>query len=114
MAEALDKVRRIVFTGAAGGIGTMTRPLLGALYPGLVLSDQVKPGELAASETFLAADLAKPHEVAAVLEGAHSVIHFGGFELFLRTEIGRRLEIGQHEVWVDRRQQFPQGRSYPP
>ena len=81
MAEALDKTRRIVFTGAAGGIGTMTRPLLGALYPGLVLSDQVKPGELAASETFLAADLAKPHEVAAVLEGAHSVIHFGGFSV---------------------------------
>ena len=26
-----DKSRRIVFTGAAGGIGTMTRPLLARL-----------------------------------------------------------------------------------
>ena len=33
MPEALDKSRRIVFTGASGGIGTMTRPLLAKLYP---------------------------------------------------------------------------------
>jgi len=30
MTESLDKARRVVFTGAAGGIGTMTRPLLGS------------------------------------------------------------------------------------
>ncbi len=39
MANA-EGTRRIVMTGAAGGIGTMTRPLLAALYPGLVLSDR--------------------------------------------------------------------------
>ena len=38
--------RKIVFTGAAGGIGTMTRPLLAEFYPGLVLSDRVKPKDL--------------------------------------------------------------------
>ena len=38
-----DKSRRIVFTGASGGIGTMTRPLLAQLYPGLVLSDRIEP-----------------------------------------------------------------------
>jgi uronate dehydrogenase len=81
MAEALDKSRRIVFTGAAGGIGTMTRPLLGALYPGLVLSDKVRPKDLTAGETFVAADLARPADVAAALEGAHSVIHFGGYSV---------------------------------
>lgn len=81
MIEPLDTSRRIVFTGAAGGIGTMTRPLLGALYPGLVLSDRVRPANLAASETFIAADLARPDEVAAALKGAHSVIHFGGFSV---------------------------------
>ena len=47
--------RKIVFTGAAGGIGTMTRPLLAKLYPGLVLSDRVKPKDLLASESFVAA-----------------------------------------------------------
>src|SRR5690242_13657900 len=78
MAEVLDKSRRIVFTGAAGGIGTMTRPLLAGLYPGLVLSDRVTPKDLQPGETFVAADLTRPDEVAAVLKGAHSVIHLGG------------------------------------
>ncbi len=73
-----DKSRRIVFTGAAGGIGTMTRPLLAQLYPGLVLSDRVKPKALQPGETFVKADLTKPAEVAALVEGADSVIHLGG------------------------------------
>ena len=73
-----DKARRILFTGAAGGIGTMTRPLIGKLYPGLVLSDRVEPKKLQAGETFVKADLTKPVEVAKAVEGAHSVIHLGG------------------------------------
>jgi len=74
----LDTSRRIVFTGAAGGIGTMTRPLLAGLYPGLVLSDRVEPPKLKARETFVKADLTKPKQLAALLKGAHSVIHLGG------------------------------------
>jgi NAD(P)-dependent dehydrogenase (short-subunit alcohol dehydrogenase family) len=66
---SFDPSRRIVFTGAAGGIGTMTRPLLASLYPGLVLSDRVQPANLLASETFVAADLTKPAEVAALVKG---------------------------------------------
>jgi len=77
MADAKDS-RRIVITGAAGGIGTMTRPLLARLYPGLVLSDRVEPAELQPGETFVAADLTRPDEVAALLAGADSVIHLGG------------------------------------
>ena len=79
MADVKDASRRIVFTGAAGGIGTMIRPLLAPFYPGLVLSDRVRPKELLPSETFIAADLTKSDEVAAAVKGAHSVIHFGGF-----------------------------------
>jgi uronate dehydrogenase len=78
MAEALEASRRIVYTGAAGGIGTMTRPLLAKLYPGLVLSDRVEPANLLPSETFVGADLTKPAEVATLVKGAHSVIHLGG------------------------------------
>jgi uronate dehydrogenase len=73
-----DKDRRIVFTGAAGGIGTMTRPFLAQLYPGLVLSDLVEPKDLKIGEKFVKADLTKPDEVATALAGAHSVIHLGG------------------------------------
>ena len=46
MADVKDASRRIVFTGASGGIGTMIRPLLAPLYPGLVLSDKVEPKNL--------------------------------------------------------------------
>jgi uronate dehydrogenase len=81
MADVNDPSRRIVFTGAAGGIGTMIRPLLARLYPSLVLNDRVRPQNLLASETFVAADLTKPDEVAAAVKGAHSVIHFGGFSI---------------------------------
>ncbi|SKA32285.1 uronate dehydrogenase [Enhydrobacter aerosaccus] len=81
MRQPLDRSRRIVFTGAAGGIGTMTRPLLAKLYPGLVLSDRVAPARLEASETFVAADLTDAEQVAAAVKGAHSIIHFGGYSV---------------------------------
>jgi len=78
MPEASERSRRIVFTGAAGGIGTMIRPLLAELYPGLVLSDRVSPRDLRPAETFVAADLTKLDEVANLVRGAHSILHFGG------------------------------------
>lgn len=70
--------RRIVLTGAAGGVGTMIRPLLGSLYPGLVLSDRVAPANLLPAERFVPADLTRPSEVAALVAGADGVIHLGG------------------------------------
>jgi len=73
--------RRIVLTGAAGGIGTMIRPLLAGIYPGLILSDKVEPANLQPGETFVAADLARPDEVAAAVEGADGVIHLGGYSV---------------------------------
>ncbi|MSP77511.1 MAG: NAD(P)-dependent oxidoreductase [Rhodospirillaceae bacterium] len=81
MSDDNNKTRKIVFTGAAGGVGTMIRPLLAPLYPGLVLSDKNKPANLLATEKFVAADLAKPDEVAALVKGAHSVIHLGGYSV---------------------------------
>ena len=81
MAVADNNARRIVFTGAAGGIGTMIRPLLAKAYPGLILSDKVEPQNLRPGETFVAADLAKPEEVAAAVEGADAVIHLGGYSV---------------------------------
>lgn len=78
MPEAADRSPRIVFTGAAGGIGAMIRPLLAGPYPGLVLSDRVRPKDLRPNETFIAADLTKPDEVANAVKGAYGILHFGG------------------------------------
>jgi uronate dehydrogenase len=81
MAAAGNKNRKIVFTGAAGGVGTMIRPLLAKRYPGLVLSDKVKPKKLLPSETFVAADLTKPKQLAKLLKGADALIHLGGYSV---------------------------------
>jgi uronate dehydrogenase len=78
MADPHSATRRVLITGAAGGIGTMIRPLLAPLYPALVLSDRLTPKNLLAGETFIAADLTKPDEVAVAVRGADSVIHLGG------------------------------------
>ena len=75
------KTRKIVLTGAAGGIGTMVRPLLAKLYPGLVLSDRVAPANLLPTETFVAAELANPDQLAALFKDAHGVIHLGGYSV---------------------------------
>ena len=37
----------------------------------------------------------------------------GGLEFFVFAEIGRRLDVAEHEIRIDRRQQFAQARSDP-
>jgi len=71
-------MKRVLLTGAAGGIGTWLRRLLPLVYPDLVLSDLREPKDLAAGETFIRADLAKPDEVERACEGVEGIIHLGG------------------------------------
>lgn len=74
-------MKRVVVTGAAGGVGTMIRPLLEGVYPELVLSDLKAPPALKASERFLAADLADMAAVEKLLDGADGILHFGGYSV---------------------------------
>jgi mono/diheme cytochrome c family protein len=66
-------MQTVLVTGAAGGIGTRLRQLIKGVYPNIRLSDLKQPGDLAADETFVAADLAKNtrahsfYDVAAAL-----------------------------------------------
>ncbi|KKK82649.1 hypothetical protein LCGC14_2801270 [marine sediment metagenome] len=68
----------LLLTGAAGGVGTMLRPLLREKYGRVVLSDIVPITDLAEGEEFRAADLNDPQAVTAALEGVDRVIHLGG------------------------------------
>lgn len=68
----------VLMTGAAGGIGTRMRALLKGVYPELRLSDIVDPTDLAADETFVAAQLSDMGQVERLLEGVDGVIHLGG------------------------------------
>jgi uronate dehydrogenase len=72
---------RILMTGAAGDVGTRLRKLLPSRYPDLVLSDRVKPADLAPGETFVAADLADLAQVEAACAGVDGILHFGGFSV---------------------------------
>lgn len=71
-------MKRVLVTGAAGGIGTHLRRLLPAVYADIVWSDLKQPADLRASETFIKADLTKPDEIAAACRGVDGIVHLGG------------------------------------
>lgn len=71
-------MKRVLVTGAAGGIGTHLRRLLPAVYPDIIWSDIRTPANLKPEEKFIAADLAKPDEVERICSGVEGVVHLGG------------------------------------
>jgi uronate dehydrogenase len=74
-------MQTVLVTGAAGGIGTRLRQLLRGLYLNIRLSDLKQPADLAADETFVAADLANMAEVERVVAGVDGIVHLGGFSV---------------------------------
>ncbi len=78
MQLAGDGMKRVLVTGAAGGIGTHLRRLLPPIYPEIVLSDLREPEGLAKSERFIKADLTEPDEVATACKGIDGIVHLGG------------------------------------
>ncbi len=71
-------MERVLITGAAGDIGSRLRVLLRPVYRELVLSDRVRPTDLAANETFIATDLADAAAVDALCSGIDGIVHLGG------------------------------------
>jgi len=74
-------MQKVLITGASGGIGTRLRKLLKGVYPTLRLSDLKPPADLAADETFVAADLADLGAVERVAAGMQGIVHLGGFSV---------------------------------
>ena len=73
-------MRRVLITGASGGIGTSMRKLLKPHYE-LVLSDLKPPTDLRPDEKFIAADLASIEQVEKAVEGVEGILHLGGFSV---------------------------------
>lgn len=71
-------MKRVLLTGAAGGIGTWLRKLLPPIYPELVLTDIREPNDLQPSERFIQADIANAEAIERVCEGVEGIIHLGG------------------------------------
>lgn len=74
-------MRRVLLTGASGGIGTRLRRLLKPLYPDLILSDIRPPADLADGETFIRADLADAPAVQRLMDGVEGIVHLGGYSV---------------------------------
>jgi uronate dehydrogenase len=74
-------MKRVLMTGAAGGIATMIRPLVAPIYPEIVLSDVKEPKELQPNETFVPAELADIASVERACEGIDGIIHLGGYSV---------------------------------
>ncbi len=74
-------MKRVLLTGAAGGVGTMIRPLLAKIYPEMVLSDIKEVTDLASNETFIASELSDAASIERACEGIDGIIHLGGFSV---------------------------------
>lgn len=74
-------MKRVLLTGASGGVGTRLRQLLKPLYPELILSDLKAPADLRSDETFIPADLADAAAIEKACEGVDGIVHLGGFSV---------------------------------
>jgi uronate dehydrogenase len=71
-------IRRILLTGAAGGLGKMLRAQLVGAAEIIRLSSRSNLGEAALHEEIVYADLADAAAVDQLLEGVDAVVHMGG------------------------------------
>jgi uronate dehydrogenase len=74
-------MKKVLLTGAAGGVGARLRKLLPPIYPELVLSDIRTPADLQPGEKFIAADLADLSAVERICDGVEGIVHLGGFSV---------------------------------
>jgi uronate dehydrogenase len=92
-------VKTILITGAAGDVASHLRRELAGRYR-MRLSDRKPISDLAAGETFIAADIAVMDGLADVVRGVDAIVHLGGFsvegpwETILQANI-----IGCHNVF---------------
>jgi uronate dehydrogenase len=71
-------LKRILLTGAAGGIATAVRPVLRELAEEVVLTDRIEvDGPLAAGERFERASLEDPAPWEALAAGCDAIVHLG-------------------------------------
>jgi len=69
---------RIGITGGAGKVGTALRKVLSARFAAVRIIDLVEPAELAANESFVAADMSELHQLVPAFAGLDGIIHLAG------------------------------------
>lgn len=81
MSEKLKNHRKILLTGAAGGLGKALRDRLKANCDVLRLSDKSDLGRAQPGEEIVLADLANGAEVDAMVAGCDAIVHLGGISV---------------------------------
>ena len=71
-------MKRLLVTGASGGVASQIRPLLRQRFEELVLTSRSEPDDLAGGEVFRASDLADRASLLAAMEGCDGILHLGG------------------------------------
>ena len=100
------RFRRLLLTGAAGGLGKVLRPRLKAYCETLRVSDIADLGAAAAGEEVHPARLEQADDVMALMDGVDAVVHLGGvsteqpFAAILQANI-----IGVHNLYEAARKQ---------
>jgi len=93
-------LKRLLLTGAAGGVGTAVRPLLSSFAEHVVLSDIAAIDDVGPNESFTQCDVSDAAAVDALVDGADGIIHLGGvsiekpFEMILSGNI-----VGAYNVF---------------
>lgn len=72
------KMKRLLITGAAGGLGTAARDYLADFASELRLSDIAEVNDLRGNEVFVRADLGDADSVGDLVQGCDGIVHFGG------------------------------------
>jgi uronate dehydrogenase len=86
-------LKKVLLTGAAGGLGKALRPLLTEFAETVVLSDIVDISDLAPHETFMHCELSDRAAMDLLVQGVDGIIHLGGianeksFEQILKGNI---------------------------
>lgn len=75
------RFRRLLLTGAAGGLGRVLRPRLAGCCDALRVSDIADLGAAAAGEEVVPARLQDKAAMLALLEGVDAVVHLGGISV---------------------------------
>ena len=78
MSTVSRETRRVLVTGAAGGIGRLLREGLAGRYPVLRLSDRAPLGPLRQGEEHALAELEDLDQVVQASTGCDAVVHLGG------------------------------------
>jgi uronate dehydrogenase len=86
-------MKRLLITGAAGGLGSVMRRRLSHLAEVLRLSDVADLGEGAANEELVPCDLGNKAAVEALVEGCDGIVHFGGRSVEDTWEVIRNANI---------------------